>query len=142
MPRYYEDVEIGDELNPQERTITTESVVEFETTLGRGPGPRFFTDLQAAKREGMASVIVPGPMSMALMNQLLSNWADGGWVKKLDVVFRQTVPQNRLLRVRGVVTDKNHVDGERHVECDVYVETEEGDRLVGGQAIILLPTKP
>ena len=142
MPRYYEDVEIGDELGPQERTVTTDSVREFETALGRDTQPGYFTDPKVAKRQGLPDVIVPGPMSMALMNQLLSNWAAGGWVKKLDVVFRQTVPQNRLLRVRGVVTDKNHVDGESRVECDVYVESEEGDRLVGGQAIILLPTKP
>ena len=139
---YYEDVEVGDELGPQEKIVTMDSVREFETALGRGMGPSFFTDPKAAKREGLPGVIVPGPMSMALMNQLLSNWAAGGWVKKLDVVFRQTVRQNRLLRVRGVVTDKNHVDAKSQVECDVYLETEEGDRLVGGQAVILLPTKP
>jgi acyl dehydratase len=142
VPRYYDDIEIGDELGPQEWTVTTDSVREFETALGKSTQPGFFTDSKVAKRQGLPDVIVPGPMSMALMDQLLSSWADGGWVKKLDVVFRQTVPQDRLLHVGGVITDKSQEGGESRVECDVYVETEEGDRLVGGQAIVLLPTKP
>ena len=142
MPQYYEEVEVGDELGPQEWIATVDSVKEFEAALGRGERPGYFTDPKAAKRQGLPGVIVPGPMSMMFMVQLLSNWAARGWVRKLEAVFRQTVPQNRLLRVRGVVTDKNQADGENRVECDVYVETEEGDRLVGGQAIILLPTKP
>lgn len=141
MARYYEEVELGEEIGPQECTATVDSVKEFEAALGRGDRPGYFTDPEVAKRQGLPGVIVPGPMSMTFMMRLLSNWADGGWVRKLDAVFRQPVPQNRLLRVWGVVTDKNQECGENRVECDVYVESEEGDRLVGGQAVILLPIK-
>ena len=143
MPRYYDNVVLGEDLGPLEKVVTDEAVREFSAIWrGNAARPSLFTEPEVATRAGLPGVIVPGPMSMAFMAQLLSNWAEGGWVKRLDVVFRQTVPQNRMLRVGGVVTDKNQVDGENRVECDVYLETEDGNRLVGGQAIILLPTKP
>ncbi len=143
MPRYYEEVEIGDELGPLEKVVNRDAVIEFSSIWGgQGKGRGFFTDPEAAEREGLPGVIVPGPMSMAFMAQLLTSWADGGWIRKLDVVFRQPVPHDTPLRVVGVVTDKFQEGGEGLVECDVYLENGERERLVGGQAVVILPTGP
>ena len=140
MPLNFKDVEVGDELGPVDKVVSSEDVQLF-TRIQRedGGAPKFFTDAEAARREGLPGKIVPGPVSMAFMAQLVVSWSDGGWIRKLDVVFRQTVPHNTPLRVVGVVTDKYQVDDKGHVECDVYVESTEGGRLVGGQAIVVLP---
>lgn len=140
MPRYFDDVEMGEELGPLETTATDASVREFCEVWGTGSANRF-TDHEAARKEGLTGAIVPGIMSMALLSQLLTQWADGGSVKKLDVVFRQLVPHNIPLRIVGVVTDKNQVAGENLVECDVYLETGQSDRMVGGKATLSLPRK-
>ena len=42
-------------------------------------------------------------------------------------------------QIVGIVTDKYEAEGEGCVECDLYLEKEDGDRLVGGQAILVLP---
>ena len=139
MTRYYEQVELGDELDPVDKVATDQSVADFCVAWGSPGAPRF-TDHEASKKDGLPGAIVPGIMSMAYMAQFLSHWAEGGLVKKLDVVFRQPVPHEPL-RLVGVVTDMNQVDGENQVECDVYIETPDGNRLVGGKATLVLPGK-
>lgn len=142
MPLKFQDVEVGDELGPLSKVVSSEDVKLFTQIQRReweDRAPKFFTDAESARKEGLPGRIVPGPMSMAFMAQLVVSWSDGGWIRKLDVVFRQTVPHNTPLRVVGVVTDKYEVDNKGQVECDVYVESVEGDRLVGGQVIVVLP---
>ena len=140
MPLNFEEIEIGDELGPVDKVVSSKDVEEF-TMIQRegGTAPDFFTDAEAAHREGLPGKIVPGPICMAFMAQLLVAWSDGGWIRKLDVVFRQTVAHNAPLRLVGVVTDKYQVDDKGHVECDVYVESEEGSRLVGAQTVVVVP---
>ncbi|MEE2701290.1 MAG: MaoC family dehydratase [Chloroflexota bacterium] len=140
MTRYYEDVELGDEIGPLEKIATDQSVSDFCDVWGN-TGPSRFTDNESAQAEGLSGAIVPGIMSMSYMAQLLTQWTEGGSIKKLDVVFRQLVSHNSPLRLIGVVTDMNQVDGENQVECDLYLQNEQGDRMVGGQAILLLAIK-
>lgn len=140
MPRYFDDVDLGDELGPLETMATDTSVREFCEVWGTG-GANRFTDHEAARKEGLAGAIVPGIMSMAYLSQLLTQWAEGGSIKKLDVVFRQLVPHNVPLRIVGIVTDKTQVKGENLVDIDVYLETGQNDRMVGGKATLSLPRK-
>ena len=142
MPRHYSDVEVGDELGPLEKLVTSEDVQEFIGVWRGSVGSTFFTDERVARTQGLPGAIVPAPMSLACLAQLLSDWADNGQVKKLDVVFRQPVMHHWPFRAVGVVTDKNQVDGENRVECDVYLESEERGQLIAGQAILVLPDQP
>ena len=142
MPRYYDEVELGDELAPVERVATDQAVLDFckvwiDPRTGGFTGR--FTDDEAARAEGLPGAMVPGIMSMAYMAQFLSRWAEGGSLKKLDVVFRQVVLHEQPLRLVGVVTDKNRVGDENLVECDVSLENADGERLVSGQGTVGLP---
>ena len=140
MPLNFEEIEIGGEFGPVDKVVSSKDVEEFTRIQNEDrTAPSFFTDADAAHREGLPGKIVPGPICMAFMAQLVVSWSDGGWIRKLDVVFRQTVPHNTPLRVVGVVTDKYEADNKGQVECDVCVESVEGDRLVGGHVIVVLP---
>ncbi len=138
---YFEDVEMGDEVGPIERTVTTDRVREFVQVWGARPGPSRFTDPDAAKAEGLPGAIVPGAMSMALMSQIITGWSPSMVLRKLDVVFRQMVSHNAPLTLQGIVTDKGVVDGQPQLECDVFMEDAEGTRLVIGKATVTLPTR-
>ena len=140
MPTYYDEVEVGDELGPLEKVATDQAVIDFCEMWGN-QGIGRFTDHDAAKAEGLPGAIVPGAMSIAYLANLLSQWADGGSLKKLDVVFRQVVPHEQPIWLVGVVTDKNQVDSEDQVECDVYLENSDGERLVGGTATVVLSAR-
>ena len=103
---YFEDVEIGDDIGPQERVVDVDQVRRFLSVRGSTPVDSRFTSDAHAKSEGLAGAIVPGAMNITILSQLLTGWADTVRLRKLDVVFRGMVPHNRPLTLSGIITDK------------------------------------
>ncbi len=137
--RYYEDVELGDEIGPLTKTISDQAVAEF-CQVSEAPTPNRFTDEDIAKKLGLSGPIVPGVMSMAIIAQFLTTSSAATSLKHLDLVFRQPVPHRPVI-LSAVITDKREEDGKYLVECDVYMRTEESGNLVGGKAILSLPSR-
>ena len=138
---YFEDVELGDEIGPLEKIATDEEVLNFCNMWGDRE-PSRFTDQALAEKSRLPGPIVPGIMSMALMANLLTDWAGPTGVKDLDLVFRQPVPHNKPLKIMATVTDTRQEDGENLVECDIMMTGAEGERYGGGTALLSLPNKP
>ena len=139
---YFEDVEIGDDIGPIKRSVTDEDVIEFISVREKEITPSRFTSNEVANSEGMPEAIVPGPMNIALMSQILTDWSDTVCLLKIDVVFRQTVPHNNDLTFSGIVTDKDETGDSTKLECDVVMENSDGVKLVIGTGVIALPNKP
>ena len=138
---YFDDVDIGDDIGPQERVVNVEQVRRFLSVRGGTPVDSRFTSDEYAQREGLVGAIVPGAMNITILSQLLTGWADTVRLRKLDVVFRGMVPHNKPLTLSGIITDKDVVDGEPRLECDVFLQNEEGTRLVIGNAVVVLPMR-
>ena len=138
---YYDDVDLGDEVGPVERIVSDDQVIEFTQVWGREEGPTRFTSREKAQSEGLPEAIVPGAMNIAIMSQLITAWSPTVRLVKLDVVFRSPVLHNRPLTLRGMITDKDIVDGEPQIECDVTMENEEGTPHVIGKATVSLPMR-
>ena len=138
---YFDDVEMGDEIGPLVKVVSDEEVVNFCEQWGN-PMPNRFTDPEIAEKSRLPGPILPGVMSMAIMAQLLTQWAGPAAVKDLDLVFRQPVPHNKPLSIAATVTDTRQEDGENLVECDILMTGEQGERYVGGTALISLPSRP
>ena len=139
--RYFEDVELGDELGPMSLNVSQEQVVAYCRVWGR-PIPNRFTDSEMAQREGMRGTMVPGPLSMAYMAHLVSEWSADAQVRRLESVFRRPISLGQQVELSGVVVDKEIVDGEKQIQCDLYIKSLEGDRLIGGKAVISLASRP
>ena len=140
MP-YFDEIELGDEIGPVEKVATDQAVVNFCAVWGV-PTPNRFTDAETAADAGMPGLIVPGIMNMAIMAQLLTDWAGPGSIKDLDLVFRQPVPHNRPLTLTATITALREEDGENLVECDILMTGAEGERYVGGKAVVTLSGRP
>ena len=138
---YFEDVELGDDLGPVERTITDEQVQAFVEMWGAESGPSRFTSEQVAIDEGLPGAIVPGAMSVGIISQVITGWSSNVTLKTLDLIFRQMVRHDIAYQLKGIVTDTNVVDEEPQIECDVWMEGPDGTRLVMGKAIVLLPMR-
>jgi hypothetical protein len=80
-------------------------------------------------------------MSMALMAQLVTDWAGPEALRDLDLVFRQPVPHNQPLNIAATVTDTRQENGESLVECDILMTGPAGERYVGGTALVSLPRR-
>ena len=138
---WYDDVDIGDDIDPVERVVNLAQVEKFLSIRSTEGRLNRFTSDEAAQKEGLPGAIVPGAMNIAMMSQLLTGWSPSVTLKKLDVVFRGMVPHNTPLHVSGIVTDKDIVDGVPQLECDVVLENEDSVKLVIGNATITLPRR-
>ena len=138
---YFEDVELGDEIGPLEIEATDDRVLAF-CQVWDNRTPNRFTDQAIAKEANLPGPIVPGIMSMGMMARLLTDWAGAEALKDLDVVFRQPVPHHKPITIAATVTDTRQEEGDNMVECDILMTGAEGERYVGGKAIIALPSKP
>lgn len=130
----YDDVVEGDDLGPREMFLSKDQVRAYaranDITFPR------FTDDEGARAEGLPGMIAPGNMSMGLLTMLVEEWAGPGCVRRLGTTFRGLVLPDRTIRLCGAVTQKD--DAARTVEIDLWMESDEGDRLVIGTATVAL----
>ena len=133
----YHSVQIGDTLGPQEFYLSKDQVRSYARATGIWV-PRF-TDDEGARKEGLPGMITPGNMSLAIMSKLVSDWigSSGARLIRLGTTYRQPVLPDHTINLQGFVTHKNESD--QTAEMDVWIESEEGDRLVVGTATVHFP---
>jgi len=134
MARRFDEVEEGDELPARELFLAKDQVRAYARAANQ-MGARF-TDDEGARREGLPGMITPGNMSMGLLAALIESWAGPGVLRRLGTTFRGLVLPDRTIRLCGTVTEKR--EQSRTVELDVWLESDEGERLVIGTATVLL----
>jgi meromycolic acid (3R)-3-hydroxyacyl-[acyl-carrier protein] dehydratase HadAB len=130
----FDDVQEGDELPTRELFLAKDQVRDYARAANQWSAR--FTDDEGAKREGLPGMITPGNMSMGLLTGLIEAWAGPGVLRRLGTTFRGLVIPGRTVRLHGTVTQKD--DATRTVELDVWLESDEGERLVIGTATIAL----
>ena len=128
----FADIEEGDELPHEDLFLSKDAVRAYAAASGIA-FPRF-TDDEGARREGLPGMIAPGNMSMGLLASRLERWAGPGSLARLGVTFRGLVLPDRTVRLCVVVTQKEQQA--RRVEVDVWMESDDGERLVIGTASV------
>jgi hypothetical protein len=134
MARHFGQVEEGDELPTREVFLSKDQVRAYARAANQWSAR--FTDDEGARREGLPGMITPGNMSMGLLTTLIEAWAGPGCLRRLGTTFRGLVLPGRVIRLCGNVTQKS--EETRRVELDVWLESEEGERLVIGTATVVL----
>jgi acyl dehydratase len=139
MPTRFEDVDVGHDLHTLSLTLSGEQVRGY-AVAARMPGGRFMSD-EEARADGLPGQIVPGNMSLALFSRLVAESFPGTTLKKLSATFRGLVHPGRPFVVHGVVTEKHRTEHGDLVECDLVLESTEGDRWVTGTATVQFPPR-
>lgn len=137
-----DDIEIGDEVGPLVKSPDLAQVQAFVAAWRRPEGAFLarFTDQAAASRDGFNSPIVPGPLSLAFLSQLLTDWAGPrGRLRSLEVNYRRPTRHGEELKCVGLVVDKREAGEEAVIRLDVYIEDPRGDRPTQGVAEVVLP---
>ncbi len=132
--RRFDDVFEGDELEPAVAFHAKDQVRAYARSCDIY-FPRF-TDDDGARREGLPGMITPGNMSMGLVASYLEQWAGPATVRRLGTTFRGLLLPDRRIRICGAVTQRDDVT--RTVEVDVWIENEDGERVVIGTATVAL----
>lgn len=135
---YFEDIEEGDEVPGLDLFLSKDMVRRYARTANMY-FPRF-TDDEGARAEGLPGMIAPGVMSMGLLARMISDWNPAATITRIGTTFRNPVLPERMIHLRGAITQKN--DADHTAECDLWLESDEGERWVIGTATISLPTRP
>ncbi len=133
----FEDIDLGYDLDPLQVTPQPQQIRAYALAANM-PGGRFMSDA-AAQREGLPGQIVPGNFSLALFSRLLGETLPGATLLKMSATFRAMIRPAVPLVVRGVVIEKHSGGGGDEIECDLVVESADGDRFVTGTARLRLP---
>ena len=134
-PVDFDEIEPGDDLPPNSVHLGKDFVAAYARELDMA-FPRF-TDDEGARREGLPGQIAPGNMTLALLARSVLAWAPGARLLRLGTTFRGLALAGTTVQLQGTVTEKD--DDARTVECDLWMENDEGDRLVIGTATVALP---
>lgn len=137
--RYFEDVNVDDEMEPAEKLPTADLAIDF---FGRdNPTNPAFADAEAGKRMGVGGALVPGVLKMAWLTQFVSDWAGTeGTVRNLRVAFRRPDVAEHPLVLAGRVVDKRQEEGKNIVELEV-VTLASGEPSVRGNVTVELPSR-
>ncbi len=134
---YFEDIEEGDEITPIDLFLSKDQVRRYARTAHMYV-PRF-TDDEGARAEGLPGMIAPGVMSMGLLARMISDWNQTAMIKRIGTTFRSPVLPDRDIHLRGAITQKNEAD--HTVECDIWLENDDGERWVIGTATVSVPAQ-
>lgn len=136
---YFEDVDIGDEITPLVFNPTREMIAAYVKACNITE--KRFTDDAYARSLGMDGIIAPGNMGLAYLSRMITDWAAGSVLRKLEVRFRGFIKPGDQLTCKGLVVEKHARGSENSIECDVFIENENGDRPVAGSATVILPAR-
>ena len=134
-PPTFETIEPGDEIAP----VTIELAPDFvrRHALAMDMNAPRFTDEAGAREEGLPGQITPGNMSLGLLSRALLGWLPGARIERIGTTFRGLARAGIAARIQAMITEKD--EATRRVECDVWMENEDGDRVVIGTATLRFP---
>ena len=138
--RYYEDIEVGEEITPLVKQPTTRQLVVWAGASG-DYNPIHY-DKDHAQSRGLGGVIVHGQLVYSFLGQLMTDWAgEGGNLRRLNCSYRGMNFPGEEITCRGKVTRKYVENGEQLVECNVWAENAQGDKTVLGRGVVVLPSR-
>jgi hypothetical protein len=169
-PRFWEDVEIGDAINPVIKgPLTHADMVAFVVGTGmmgrahslnpvkngklaywqdpetnvKEPGDGVhFVDRIARGVAGIPFAMNLGIQRVCWLGHMMTNWmGDGGFLKNLGAQFRKISYLGETTWCHGKVTNKYIKDNEHWVECQVWCENQNHETNTTGHATVILPSR-
>ena len=139
--RYFEDVQIGDELPVVRKEINLARMMAYGAATW--DFIRIHYDADYVREQGFEGPFVDGQMMGGFLAQHVQDWAGAdAFLRKLGFRNRVMVYPGDVISCHGVVTG-SRVDGdEALVECDLWMENQDGERVVQpASAVVRLPRR-
>jgi acyl dehydratase len=128
-----EDTPLGYALPPISRKL---DVGLNQVKTNDGGLDTIHTDPEAAAREGLEKPIAVGSRIFGVIPRMMMLCFDDGWIVggKGSVVTRRSAGIDDLVTAKGYVSKKTpEGDDKLRVECEVWVETDKGEKVMVGQ---------
>ncbi len=131
-------VKVGQELPALDKGAITKDMLKVYGPAAGDPNP-MHVDEEFARNAGYAGVFAHGMLSMGYLGEFLVNAAGVGNVRKFRARFAKLTWPGDVITCKGTVTGVRDEDGVRLVDCDIWTETQDGQRKVTGSATLALP---
>jgi acyl dehydratase len=94
------------------------------------------TDVEAARREGLKAPVAIGPQVAALIFRQMRLSFGAAWMESgsWELTFRRPAYATDFCVAKGRVTRKERVPGGIRLECEVWVENQDAERVIVGRA--------
>lgn len=139
--RYFEDVKIGEELPVMRKEINLARMMAYGAATW--DFIRIHYDADYVREQGFKGPFVDGQMMGGFLAQHVQDWAGAdAFLRKLGFRNRVMVYPGDVITCHGVVTGTLLEGGEALVECDLWMENQNGERVVQpASAVVRLPQR-
>jgi acyl dehydratase len=137
---YFEDVNVGDELEGFSYELTWTEMVK--QVSGSQDFYAVHHDPEFARSGGHKDIFYNTGWTRANLYRLLSDYAGAdGWVRKLHFEMRKMHRPGNKITVRGRVTDKQQTTEGNEVHIELWMENDQEGVATPATGIVLLPSR-
>ena len=137
---YWEDVTEGMDLPAMVKEPTTRQLVQYAGASGDFYEIHYDKDF--AQGNMLDGPILHGALKSAFLGQLVTDWMGPlGTLKRLQCQYRGMDVPGQPITARGAVTRKYEENGQRLVDCNIWLENPEGQNTTPGTATVSLPSR-
>lgn len=124
----------GPELGPLKKVVDARRCWMFS-----GPGRNYHTDADEARKLGFPNIVVQGMMSTCFVHQLMQDTFGKGWSQggKTSLKLTNVLWVDEAVTARGRVREELNEGACTRVHCEVWVEKDDGTKVVVGEASAL-----
>lgn len=133
----YDEIKIGDQIKLDiERVIGQDKIDKWaEVSVDFNP---LHVDQEFGKKSRFGITICHGSLTITFLMEMLTRWMGNGWLsggQLKDLRFVAPVLSGDIVRPKGKVTDKRE-DGKRKlIECEIWLEKQDGTKVITGKSI-------
>jgi acyl dehydratase len=104
-----------------------------------GPGANYHTDAEQARKLGFPNIVVQGMMSTCFAGQVMLDHFGRGFVEggKMSLKLTNVLWVDESVTARGRIRSSEPEGTRTRVHCDVWVEKDDGTRVLIGEASAL-----
>ena len=127
-------------------TATGDDLVSFHKTIDErrcwmfsGPGRNYHTDREQAEKLGFPNIVVQGMMTTCFVSQVMQEHFGRGWLEggKMSVKLTNVLWVDESVTAHGKVREQVPEGTATRVHCDVWVDKDDGTRVLLGTASAL-----
>lgn len=137
---YFEEVNVGDEIPTMVKEPTRAQLFMYSAITWNVH--RIHYDRDFAALEEHPDVLVHGPLQGAFLGQYMTDWVGPqGTLKKIAWSNRGRAFPDEPFIMKGRVKDRRNEEGQNLVDCEIWCENQDGERVAVGGATVALPSR-
>ncbi|HUX98371.1 MAG TPA: MaoC/PaaZ C-terminal domain-containing protein [Candidatus Deferrimicrobium sp.] len=136
MPSF-EEVKVGD-IIPSVQVVMDREMYKNYNRLVNEVNPLHFNE-KYAQNLGFKTIVVAGVFTYSFFLQPILDWTkDPDCIKTIKIRFHQPIYIEDQITQGAIITKKYIKEGEKYIECDIWVENQKKENVTTGSAIFTI----